>query len=365
MNQNDVKQFLLAECESITSRAKDGGRRLTDAEHATVTAYLARVHEIKDNARITERMENMRATGSGGAGVKTADTVDGMGAQLVRAGFNLKHNPSVEVSAFDALAKAPTLPATTVISPTGPTVVASGQDERYLWRNLLTENAEGATSVSDFRQTARSVTGSVERAIDATTDKAEVNVTLQHVVEAMRQVAVTISDIPNALLDVDDLLRQFFDAEARFIVEQAMDAHCMAQIVAAAPPFGTTGAGLVAQVRNGITNMRSEGASPDLLVVNATDAAALDLTTDAGGYVFPLRDTGSSPLWNLRVVERPGTTPPYIVDSRMLGRLYLGRMSFDADPYTGFKKNLTTLRVETNALFHVRDPRGARRIAAA
>ena len=48
----------------------------------------------------------------------------------------------------------------------------------------------------------------------------------------------------------------------------------------------------------------------------------------------------------------------------MLGALYLGVMRFDADPYTGFTKDLTTLRVETSALFHVRDSRGARRIAA-
>ena len=48
----------------------------------------------------------------------------------------------------------------------------------------------------------------------------------------------------------------------------------------------------------------------------------------------------------------------------MLGPLYLGPLRFDADPYTGFRKNLTTLRIEVKALYHVRNVQGARRIAA-
>jgi hypothetical protein len=85
--------------------------------------------------------------------------------------------------------------------------------------------------------------------------------------------------------------------------------------------------------------------------------------------VFPLGAAGaSSPLFSLRVVERigAGTEPPYLIDPQMLGVLFLGTMRFDADPYGGgnFKKNLTTLRIETNELMHVRNANGARRIAA-
>ena len=84
--------------------------------------------------------------------------------------------------------------------------------------------------------------------------------------------------------------------------------------------------------------------------------------------VFAPRTTGiGSPLWDLTIVERTsaaGNEPPYLIDSRMLGVLYLGRLKFDVDPYTGFKANLSTLRVETKALFHIRNIKGARRIAA-
>ncbi|MGH2791716.1 MAG: hypothetical protein ACRDJ0_12155 [Actinomycetota bacterium] len=113
--------------------------------------------------------------------------------------------------------------------------------------------------------------------------------------------------------------------------------------------------------------MRATGANPTIAVLNPTDSASLDLEADAGGYVFPTRDTGSSsPLWGLRVIERigAGTEAPYLIDPMMLGQLYLGNLRFDADPFTGFRKNLTTLRIETHALYHVRQPEGARRVNA-
>lgn len=69
----------------------------------------------------------------------------------------------------------------------------------------------------------------------------------------------------------------------------------------------------------------------------------------------------------LRLVERTsaaGNEPPYVLDSNKLGRLYLGTMRIDADPFSDFTKNLTTLRCEVKALMHIRDAKGARRIAA-
>jgi hypothetical protein len=68
-------------------------------------------------------------------------------------------------------------------------------------------------------------------------------------VEALKQVAVTINDVPNQLLESVAAMRAFLDQEGRFQVEKAIDAHVMSQIVAAAPPFGTTGTGLVAKIR--------------------------------------------------------------------------------------------------------------------
>ena len=60
------------------------------------------------------------------------------------------------------------------------------------------------------------------------------------------------------------------------------------------------------RARNGVASMLALGASPDLLILNPTDAATLDLSTSGTStpYLFPVRDPGSSPLWGLTVVER-------------------------------------------------------------
>jgi hypothetical protein len=109
-------------------------------------------------------------------------------------------------------------------------------------------------------------------------------------------------------------------------------------------------------------------ASPDHTIV-AGDAVALDLLTDtAGHYLFDLDSANSSsPLFGLRIVESVAAVgaDPLLVDTSRIGMLYLGTLRVDADPYTGFKANLTDLRVETNALMHVHDATAAYRIGAA
>jgi len=73
------------------------------------------------------------------------------------------------------------------------------------------------------------------------------------------------------------------------------------------------------------------------------------------------------PLFGLTIVERTSATgaePPYLIDPGMLGMLYLGTAKLEADPFSGFKSNLTTLRVEVKGIFHVRNANGARRLAA-
>lgn len=296
----------------------------------------------------------------------TAGGAAGLGQAMAAKGFNLRSKPSVKTSAYVTL-KANSFPAVTDWARRAPTVVEMGFDARWLWPFLPKANAGQDTTIQDFRQTARTVTGTVLRAVDALTDKANVDVTVTLAAEAIKQLAVTINSIPNQLLESVPQLNAFLSQEGLFQVQSALDTHVMAQIVAASPPFGTTGTTLVDKVRNGVATMRATGANPRIVVLNPTDAAGLDLLADAGGYIFPVTSSGnSSPLWGLRVVERigAGTEPPYLIDPDMLGVLYLGQMAFDADPYSEFKKNLTTLRVETNALFHVRDANGARRIAA-
>ncbi|CAN5308852.1 hypothetical protein BH18ACT5_BH18ACT5_06160 [soil metagenome] len=129
---------------------------------------------------------------------------------------------------------------------------------------------------------------------------------------------------------------------------------------------------MIEKIRNGVTSMRATGFEPNVVVMNPTDAASLDLSTDAGGLIFPTRDSGTSfPLWGLRVVERigDGTTPPYLLDVANLGRLYLSSLKVESDPFAraggaNFKRNLVDLRFALKTLYFVRQAEAARRIAA-
>jgi hypothetical protein len=216
------------------------------------------------------------------------------------------------------------------------------------------------------------VVGTVERSPTATTDKAQLPVTVAVSNEAMSQVAILLDGVPVAVFNALEGFRAFADDELRFQLFKALDTHVYTKVNTSAS-FGTTGTGLIAQLRNGVAALQTAGFNPDLAVVNPTDAVALDLSVDtAGQYVFALRDTGdSSPLWRMRIIVRAGagTEPPLLIDTSRIGVLYLGNLSIDVDPFAGlggknFAKNLVDLRAEQLALMHVRSPLAARRIAA-
>jgi hypothetical protein len=382
-----VKDHLLNQARGLIATADRERRDLTKEEKRQADDALERIREIDANeawlegrvsdvpadllaskrkrdaedAALKDQIDGIRAGQSAGNG-------GGFGAAVISAGFSLKAQPTVNVPASSILSKS-TFPAAGDWNRLAPVTVPLGQDKRFLYPNLPTTDVNDATAIQDFRQTARTLTGSVQRNLDATTAKATVDATLALVTESLSQFAVTVNDVPNAILESVPLMTQFLNSEGRFQVEKAIDQHVFSQIVASAPPFGVTGTGLVAQLRNGIAAMRAEGANPSIAVVNATDAAALDLTADAGGYVFATRDVGTaSPLFGLTIIERTSATnaeAPYLIDASMLGMLYLGGAKLEADPFSGFRANLTTLRVEVKGLMHIRNAKGARRLAVA
>lgn len=191
---------------------------------------------------------------------------------------------------------------------------------------------------------------------------------------AVRQVALILDAIPNQILESMTGFRAFADSELRFQISKAIDTHVYTNVNTGAT-FSTTGTGLIAQLRNAVSAMQANGFSPDLAVLNPTDAAALDLATTGADaqYVFALRDTGdSSPLWGLKIVTRTsaaGNEPPLLVDTSRIGQLFLGLMRIDLDPFAGvsganFENNTTDLRAEVNVLMHVRSAKAAHRVAA-
>jgi hypothetical protein len=364
-----MKNYLLNEAAKLVDRGEKLGRPPTSAEKKEIEQLLEDAHNVgqhnkpqtaAEKAALSRRINEMRGN---------LDAEEGTFAgALQAAGWDLKSRPSVTIPAASVLGMK------TVSGPSGPEtwnqigggIVPIGQDTRSIFTSLPAQSVQGVSAVSDFVQTARSVTGTVKRALDATSTKADVNVTLVHGLNALSQFAVTLSSIPNALLEDIVSLREFLQQEGVFQVSKGLDEHVIDQIIAASPPSGATGTGLLEEVRHAVGAMRDVGANPTILALSTADAVSLDLAVtpspSTGPYLFPTRDSGSaSPLFGLQIVESPSMAvhDPLLIDPAMLGMLYVGETHFDANPFTEFAKNLTTLRVETTALYHVRNAQGA------
>jgi len=302
--------------------------------------------------------------GSGGslAGAGGHKALGSFAAGLKSAGFDAQTKPKVTVSAYDALKS--TFPAVTDFERRQGGIVPIGQDRRWLFPNLPWENAGTDLVVQDFKQTARTLSGNaVKRSPTATTEKARLGVTLTSVTEAIPQHAVVIEEIPNAILASLPQLSAVLRTEGEFEVFSSIDAHVRAQIIAATPPTSYDGTNLVERVRNAVRDHRALGMNPTILAVSGADAAMLDtLQQSDGGFMFGTSGVNNaSPMWQLRVVEWTGDddAPPMLIDVAALGQGYAGQMAFDANPYTGFSRNVTDLRIETSALWHVRNANGA------
>jgi hypothetical protein len=355
-----------AAADQILVRAQEEERDLTTEESADYQARILESREADDaiEQALESQVAEVRAQATREPDLQTRTLAD----RILERGWDLKKNPSVIIPADELLeTRAQTLPAVSSWARLPGVIVPLGADQRFLFPRLLTVSAGQNSTVLDWKQSVRTLTGTVQRNLNSVAAKATVDVTVAAVTEDLTQFAVVLAAIPNQILESIPAFTDYMNSEGAFQIAKAIDTHILAQIVASTPLFSNVGTTLVDKIRTQIGTMRASGASPTLVVLNPTDATSLDLLADAGGYKFPLRDTGtSSPIFGCDVVERigGGSDPIYLIDPEMLGRLYIGSMRFDADPFTGFASNTTSLRVEVNALFHVRNSQGAYRIAA-
>lgn len=383
----------LQRAKSITDRAAQEHRSLTSGEKHEVESILEKVQEererkawvagrlneipadrlakllaekAEDDAVDAENMRRLNKMLNGGTVTNYTSYVSGGGFAdaVVGAGWSLKGQRTVVVPLASALSKANTLPSaeTWNVEPTG-SIADQGADKRFMYRRIPQKSVTDETSISDFIASGRTLTGTAIRALDATTAKATVDVTVTAVNPELEQVAVVTSGIPVAVLESLPTAREFFNRELRLQIELATDNAAYAAIVTGAGAGGG-GGGWITAVRNAVADMRDDGFNPNLLVVSSTIGAELDLSTTGtdSSFVFPLRDSGSaSPLWDLTVVESQAAAgdSPLLIDTSAIGTLYLGGVRIDADPFAGaggdnFVKNLVDLRAEGRLLMHVR-----------
>lgn len=280
------------------------------------------------------------------------------------SGWDVRDNPAVELAIGDVFMTWPTIGD---INPTRlPDIRQTGMDTRFLWPNLPSQIVPNATNITDFRQDSRTLTGTVERALGATTDKAVLDPGIELVETALKQFAVVLEDIPQVLFDSLPAVQSYFDSEASFQLNAALDVHTLTNIIAAADDTGAAVTDLVTDVRSAINTMQALGRNPDLLVLTPAQKSTLDLAVQPGdgNYLF-LPGDGADRLWRLRVVtvSTATHTDPTLIDTSSIGTVYFGsRVRFMADPYSGMKKNTVRLRYEFSALMHVRAADAALRL---
>jgi hypothetical protein len=350
---------LLDDSRAIIAKVKSEGRGLTDAERKKLGENQGKAQALQMMDLVTTKPLASASKSTSGAFPFNGEAGGGfeqIAAELVQGKSLRAEVPLGTIFRGKTLDE---FPAAEEFAVQGP-FVGFSQDERYLSGVFPTQDLGEALSINDFRQTGtRSVTGSVERDPVATTDKAELDVSIEAVNEEVRQLAVLISDVPNAVFEAEATLRQFLMSEMRLQINEALDQHIISRIYEAEPQSGDTGADLVAKIRNGLAAARTLGSNPTVLVLPPADAAALDLLTDDGGYVFPLGAVNSAnPLFGLQAVEAKRALDPLIIDPAIAGTLYRGSLKIELDPYTGFKKNTTNIRAEMTALMHIRNVDG-------
>jgi hypothetical protein len=348
------RKDLWSRMREMLDRARDEKRDLTTEEAREFDRLETELNECVNelhNGGVAQRQASLHTS----AGFDRGDSI---GSHIWRgmkdAGFDRRTNPHVELRAWP--------------SPVQTSSLGTGALNRshFLWP-LMRRAPVDSLGISDFSVGTRTVTGTVERTTPmVTTDKAVLAAPVTAVIASVKQLAMIVENVPQAIFDYESAAAAFFESELSLRISQYLDSHIAAMILAATPPFGTTGADTVVKVRNAIAEMREIGQSPNVVVLNSADAVALDLLADAGGYILGPRDnTTTAPLWGLTVVERAlGTDVPLLLDTNRLGVLYLGKVGILVDPFSGLKQNTVDIRLDLECFMHIRDASAAYRIAA-
>jgi Phage capsid family len=355
-----------ARATKILDDARAGGRPLTDAERTEANQLISDGKSWKEVAQLRA----MIADGAGGP----ETSGHGLGTKALAAGFDIR----TPVVLGPGEAWRPSRIKSSFPGVDGffdiPEVVPFAGDARYLYPSFAQRRSDPSVlTISDFalnRGGSGEIdgigSGDIERDPMSTDPKAEIDLHVGLAGEPLRQLAVVLSGVPNAVLEASSQLADLLSTRMRYELDRALDAHVVSQIDAAGVTVNTgTGSDLIALIREAVTVARAQGANPTVLAVAPEDAEQLDLAIQpgsSGDYVFATRSAGvASPLWNLRIVESPAMSghAPLVIDPAILGVLYASGLVFAADPYSGFKVNTTDIRAEGMVLFHVRDANGA------
>jgi len=229
-----------AAADLLLRTAQDESRDLTPEETTQFETRQAEIRDVGD--AIEEALEQQVAETRAAATREPEVETRTLGSEILKRGFDLKSNPSVTIGADDLVqTRAQTVPAVNAWARLPGILVPLGQDQRFLFPRLNTISAGENTTVLDWKQSARTLTGTVARTLSAVTAKATLDTTTSAVTEDLQQFAVVLPTIPNQILESIPAFNDFMNSEGAFQISKAIDTHVLAQIVAATPSFSNTG----------------------------------------------------------------------------------------------------------------------------
>jgi len=335
---------LLEKAKAITEPATKESRALTPDENKTVKGYLDEIENLKAERDSVAIRSNLVSTG-----------------RFATVARDILEQGKSAHKLNDVLAKATTITEpnsrTTRIEP-GIQPLPAGIDPRFnLYQLMPRADIGNAVAVQDYKLTARSTSGTIERDPFATTAKAGLSLTIAPVTLSVRQFALMMESVPVQLVQSEAGLVGLFESELRKQLNISLDSYVAAQILASNPDHGGVGQTTVeGKVRVAMNDLQDNGFTPDLVVINPSDAADVDLrvnTTIIEAWPFGMRVVVSKDV---------AAGAPYVMDTSAL-TLFVGSANLASDPYAGadgqgFRKNLISYRYEFNALMNVRDKRG-------
>ena len=353
MTTKQKRLALAAEGMKIVNQAERQGRQLTQAERAQVNDLIlqANVHKLA---------EGLESPCPGEAGGGALNAIRAAGWELGGPAVSLPFGAVLIDNAADA---AP-------LREVG--IVRQGADGRRLYPALEQRPLDGATRVDELVSTGRSLADpeAMQLAIDATSEKPVTasGATLESY--DVKMVATVSDPYPNAIVSLP-AFADLVNVDMTIAYQDSLDNLVVNTITDAAGTTDDAGDDLFEQLRKAVTVLQGEGFNPTLAAVSPEDAETLDLsrsggsTTDDGPFILSPapRASGFTPLWNLALRVVKGLDAPIVLDPSVI-RLYLDRVTFASDPFSGFSTNETRFRFEGPAIPVVRQPMGVYVIGA-
>jgi HK97 family phage prohead protease len=253
----------------------------------------------------------------------------------------------------------------TDLNPTRRDGVALGYDQRWAYPVFPSTGVDSATtSVQVLRQSSRTLAAgtAVVRALDSVATKPEVESVTELVSQQLSQVAAVSSNVPN-IHGEQVAFQSMIEVDLRLSISEGYDQLVVDGLATAGTLTAGTAGDVITKVRQGISQLATAGYAADTLIIDATGAESLDLTTTSGDEAFYIWSPGAfaGQLFGLsrRVTKAAGTA---VVDSQAFGRLYSSPLSLQRFEVDAGLTNRSNYRLEGHSTFAVERATAAVRI---